>query len=140
MRDANVACRHGRPIHSFSFFFFGLFSFFLSFLFCCWISWARSVFYIYKKKRERERNPPRTERNTYMYICIDHGGKSHKNKSFIAPGDFPSLSLCCALENFVVCVCWLVGFILFVCVSLLSVCVCVCGRELFFNPSPPTIF
>ena len=29
----------------------------------------------------------------------------------------------CALENFVVCVCWLVGFILFVWLSLLCVCV-----------------
>ena len=58
-----------------------------------------------------------------------------KNKSFIAPGDFPSLSLCCALENFVVCVCvgWSVSFFLCVCVSALCVCVCV-WKGIVFQP------
>jgi hypothetical protein len=86
---------------------------------------------LYKKKR----NPPRTEKKKYIYVCIyTHTHlpwKSHKNKSFIAPGDFPSLSLLAGwLVHWKTLLCWLVGFPFFFS--------CVCGRELFFNPSPHT--
>ena len=120
-----------RPADSLFFFFFVFFlSFFLSFLFCCWISWARSVFYTYiRREREREREIPLEPKEIHicMYICIDHGGKSHKNKSFIAPGDFPSLSLWLCTGK-LCCVCVLVGRFHSFCVAVSALCVCVEGK------------